>query len=105
VASLYSRFRTTKTYRYLANEWWTWVLYALFVGLAIFAPELRGGYICDEYEQGYVDGYCSMVEQPICMPPMPPVCFENLYDNPRQAYHAGYSRGVREHDFLKWWNG
>jgi hypothetical protein len=70
---------------------------AVFVFFIFVAEAARAGSKCDEYEQGFNDGYCSTKGRiELCVPPVfRPICFESDWDSGRQAYHTGFGEGVQ----------
>ena len=73
------------------------LLYCLLAMLMLFyyVADVQAGENCDEYKNGFADGYCAEKATYTCIPPLPPYCLDGRFDNPRQAYQAGIADGQK----------
>ena len=52
---------------------------------------------CQFFNDGYVDGWCSVEETMVCVgPPLVPMCFHADYRSEMGAFQSGFNRGARD---------
>jgi hypothetical protein len=51
---------------------------------------------CDDFKEGYVDGWCSRQKYMCRLPTFTPRCYAGDYQSAREAYHVGYDMGRRD---------
>ena len=58
--------------------------------------------VCQNWEEGYFDGYCSTQTGGCLTPTVAPLCPWQDFRTTRQAYQRGYARG--ETDYILTWD-
>lgn len=57
--------------------------------------------VCQNWEEGFYDGYCALQEVGCMAPNVAPFCPWQSFRTTRQAYQRGYHRGERDY-ILDW---
>lgn len=64
--------------------------------LYLVSLNVEAGSKCDEYYEGYRDGWCSTQTYGCIEPGWYPVCMESDFNTEREAYHVGFRDGEKE---------